>query len=218
MRIGLKRKEKGIRSCLRVVALVSLFALIVSFCACSGGDTDSNAEPHVLAYENVEFNECVSLGQYTGLTVILLEGETKAEAIWRVIYESSEVISYPEEQLEYYVSQSRARCEYYASLHGVSYSDALDALGYTEESLVAEAKTLVFEDLVGMALHADAGISLTEEEKDKFFDKYAEKYAYDGGYNLAYVEEELSEQVYGSMLYDKTTEYLLKYNEFVEFE
>ena len=204
---------------LRAIALAALFALTISFCACSDGgkDASSSEETHVLAYAGVDVAECVSLGQYKELTVVLNEGESKAEAVWRVIYASSEVFSYPEEQVEYYVSQSSARCEYYASVHDVSYEEALAALGYDgEEALIAEAKALVFEDLVGIALRADAGIALTDEEKDNFFDKYAEKYAYDWGYNLAYVEEELSEQVYGSMLYDKTTEYLLKYNDFLE--
>ena len=49
----------------------------------------------------------------------------------------------------------------------------------------------------------------------KYFDKYAEKYAYDWGYNLADVEENRREEVYGIMLYDKTTEYLLKHKTFV---
>ena len=215
MRIEFERNRAYTRPILRVLALVAMLAILLSFASCSDKD-DSNDEPHVLAYAGVELSECVKIGQYKGLTVSVKDGETKAAAIWRVIYASGEVITYPSEQVEYYASQSRARCEYYASIHNVSYEEALEALGYTEESLIEEAQTLVFEDLVGMALRADAGIELTDEEKDKYFDKYAEKYAHDWGYNLAYVESELSEQVYGSMLYDKTTEYLLKHNEFVE--
>ena len=82
--------------------------------------------------------------------------------------------------------------------------------------------TLKTEDLYngknGMTyVRTDAGgIALTDEEKDKYFDKYAEKYAEDWGYNLTYVENELADEVYASMLYDKTTEYLLKNNTFTE--
>ena len=90
------------------------------------------------------------------------------------------------------------------------------ALGYTEESIVSEAKDLVFSDLIGIAIRADADISLTDDEKSRLFDKYAEKYAYDWGYNLAYVEESLKQEVFDLMLYDKTTEYLIKSNAFVE--
>lgn len=194
-------------------ALLLILSFLLTAVGCKGDDSDAGT--HVLEYEGVNVAECVLIGQYKDLTVYVNEGETNAQAVWRVIYDSSKVLSYPEEQVEYYASQSRARCEYYVSLHSVSYEEALAALGYTEESIISEAKTLVGEDLIGMALRADAGISITEEEKDRLFDRYVEKYAYDWGYNAAYVKENLSEQVLDSMLYDKTTEYLLKNNDFV---
>ena len=195
-------------------ALLLVLSVLISVVGCKKNN-DATAASHALEYEGVIVAECVRIGQYKGLTVCMNEGETNAEAIWRVMYQSSEVLSYPREQVEYYASQSRARCEYYATLHSVSYEEALAALGYTEESIISEAKTLVGEDLIGMALRADAGISITEEEKERLFDRYVEKYAYDWGYNVAYVKENLSRQVLDSMLYDKTTEYLLKNNTFV---
>ncbi len=204
--------KKGMRYTLAVFLIL---AFVLTAVGCKGKDSDSEKAPHALEYEGVNVAECVKLGQYKDLTVTVYEEETNAEAVWRVICASSEVLSYPEAQVEYYASQSRARCEYYASVHDVSYTEALSALGYTEESLVSEAKKLVGDDLIGMALRADAGIELTEDEKDRLFDRYVEKYAYDWGYNTAYVKENLSDEVYDSMLYDKTTEYLLKNNTFV---
>ena len=208
----IKLNKKSIRY---AFALLLVLSFLLTAVGCKGDDSDADKTSHALEYEGVNVTECVRIGQYKDLTVRVNEGETNAEAIWRVIYESSEVLAYPETQVEYYASQSRARCEYYASIHSVSYEDALAALGYTEDSLISEAKTLVGEDLIGMALRADAGISITEEEKERLFDRYVEKYAYDWGYNAAYVKENLSEQVLDSMLYDKTTEYLLKNNDFV---
>jgi len=81
--------------------------------------------------------------------------------------------------------------------------------------MLEEAKALVASDLLGIAIRKSAGIILTDDEKDKLFNKYAEKYAYDWGYNLAYVKDSLKEEVFELMLYDKTSEYLVKNNTFV---
>ena len=200
-------------------ALCVLIALSFAFCTvgCSDKDSDNDGE-NILAYENVDISDVVRLGEYKGLTVVLLDGEDEAQAIWRVIGESSEILEYPEEQVNYYFSQSRTRVEYYSSVNKVSYEDALASFGYTEESMLQEAKALVASDLLEIAIRKDAGISLTDDEKERFFDKYAEKYAYDWGYNLSYVKDSLKEEVYDLMLYDKTSEYLVKNNTFVEAE
>jgi hypothetical protein len=157
----------------------------------------------------------VELCAYSGLTVTVSDGQTAEEAIWQIIHSESKVLSYPEAQVDYYTEQSRKRCDYYAAVNKVSYEEALVALELTEEGMLSDAKALVAADMIEMALRKDAGIALTDEEKEKYFDKYAEKYAYDWGYNLADVEENRREEVYGIMLYDKTTEYLLKHNTFV---
>lgn len=200
-------------------AFSAVLAVLLLLCAvgCSKKEGESEGE-RILAYENVDISTAVRLGEYKGLTVTLLDGETKSQAIWRVIGESSEILEYPAEQLDYYLSQSKARCEYYATVHSVSYEEALAALGYTENSMLLEAKALVASDLLGIAIQKSAGIELTAEEKDKFFNKYAEKYAHDWGYNLAYVKESLAQEVYGLMLYDKTSEYLVTNNSFVSAE
>ncbi len=194
--------------------------LVLSFALCAVGcsnEEDSDGE-HILAYENVDISTAVKLGEYKGLTVTMLDGESEAQAIWRVIGESSEILEYPEEQVDYYLSQSRTRVEYYSSVHKVSYEDALRAFGYTEDSMLQEAKALIESDLLGIAIRKSAGIVLTDDEKDRLFDKYAKKYAYDWGYNLEYVKDSLKEEVYDLMLYDKTSEYLVKNNTFVVAE
>ena len=85
-------------------------------------------------------------------------------------------------------------------------------------TMQAEAKRLVKKDLIFEAIRRREDITLTEEEKSKFFDKYVEKYAESYGYSEDYVREELSELVYESMLYDKTVEFLIINNSFIENE
>lgn len=210
------KKAKKISKSNKFLRVAAAALALVCLCMTFGCSDKEDSDDNILEYENVDVTEIVKLGEYKGLTVTLLEGETKAAAVWRVIFDSSEVLEYPAEQLDYYVSQTRARCKYYASVHKVSYEEALAAMRYTEESIVSEAKGLVAADLIGIAIRADADISLTDDEKARLFDKYAEKYASDWGYNLAYVKDSLKQEVYDLMLYDKTTEYLIKNNTFVE--
>ena len=212
----MKYKKNTARIRMLVLALAFVFAACC-LTACSDKD-DGGDETHVLQYAGVDMGAHVRLGQYTGLTVTLAEGESRGEAVWRAVREGCEMIAYPEPQVEYYLEQSRERCRYYSNTHDVSYEEAVAALGYTEEAMLAEARALVASDMIGIALRADAGIVLTDEEKEKFFDKYVDKYVSDWGYNRSYVEDNLREEIYGSMLYDKTTEYLIKNNTFVSAE
>lgn len=210
------KNSKTVNLC-RAVSILIVISFVFCAFGCSEKDELSDGE-HILLYENVHVSTAVKLGEYKGLTVTLLEGESEAQAIWRIIGESSEILEYPKDQMDYYLSQSRARCEYYASVHGVSYEESLSALGYTEESMIEEAKALVASDLVGIAIRQKEGITLSDDEKDRLFNKYAQKYAYDWGYNLAYVKDSLKEEVFDLMLYDKTSEYLVKNNTFIAFE
>lgn len=196
---------------LRYTALAFALVLALStFFAC----TDKKSE--LLSYDGVDVSQSVKLCEYKGLTVQKMAGESDAQAIWRVVKEGSEILQYPESQVSYYLEQSRERCRYYADENDVSYEAAMEALGVTEESMLSDAKALVAEDMIGIALRADANIELTEDEKNRLFDKYAQKYATDFGYSVEYVENELKEQVYDSMRYDKMMEYLIKNNTFAE--
>ncbi len=210
-------KILNLRSVRQIFALFLAILLVFLAVGCSKKDGEESGE-NILAYENVDLSKAVKLGEYKGLTVSMLDGETKSASVWRVVLDSSEVLEYPERQLDYYLAQTKARCEYYASIHNVSYAEALTALGYSEESMLSEAKSLVASDMIGMAIRESAGIALTDDEKNRLFERYAEKYAQDWGYNLSYVKDSLSEEVFGLMLYEKTTEYLIVNNTFVTAE
>ena len=77
-----------------------------------------------------------------------------------------------------------------------------------------DAKSLVKKDLIFELIRKKEGITLTDEEKNAFFDKYVKKYAESYKYSEEYVRAELSELVYDSMLYDKTVEFLIIHNSF----
>ena len=59
----------------------------------------------------------------------------------------------------------------------------------------------------------DAGIVLSESERIAHYDRYADRYVEKYGFDRAYVDEKLRDEVYDSMLFDKTMEYLLLHNE-----
>lgn len=182
-----------------------------------GGCAEEPAAPQqALSYENVTVSAHLRLGAYTGLTIACGEGESRGEAAWRAVLSGCEILSYPEEAVAYYVAQSEARCRYYAESHDVSYEEAMAALSLTEEGIRAEAEAMVAADLAYRAVRDDADIALTDEDKTAHFDRYVDKYVSDWGYDRDYVVKNLSELVYDSMLYDKTTEYLIVHNTFAE--
>ena len=180
--------------------LFVLVTLMLAVSSCTSAP-EAPEEPTVwVEYDGERLDEYVTLDTYTGLTVSLGSAEeTRGEAVWRTVVERAQVLSYPQEQLEYYVAQERARHRYFGE-------------DVSEETILADAKQLVKEDLVYRYILRQTGMTLTETEKQTLFDRYVTKYVEDYGYGDAYVREHLKEQVYDSMLYDKTMEYLILNN------
>ena len=201
---------------LKIVATFLLLASMVSVAGCRADQTDEKPS-ETLSYEGVVLSDCVRLGAYEGLTVTLSSSDAdRGEAVWEAVRSGCEVLQYPEAAVAYYVAQAEARCRYYAKENDVDEEAAMAALGTSRDEIAADAKRRVAEDLIVLAVQADAGISLTEDEKTRLFDKYADKYVADFGYDREYVKENLADLVYESMLYDKTTEYLILKNTFVK--
>ena len=198
----------------KIAALVLMATCALCIMGCKKSQKDKPTE--TLSYEGVSIADCVRLGAYEGLIVTMAEGVDKAEAVWAAVRSGSEIVHYPEEAVAYYVAQEEARCRYYAKENGVDEKEAMAALGTSREQMETDAKRLVADDLIVLAVQADAEIELTEDEKARLFDKYADKYVADFGYDREYVKENLADLIYESMLYDKTTEYLILNNTFVE--
>jgi FKBP-type peptidyl-prolyl cis-trans isomerase (trigger factor) len=129
---------------------------------------------------------------------------------------NSSIKNYPDGTVNYYAEQLKAQYRYYADQAGVKYEELLDQLSEDNFTMQAEAKALVKKDMILELIRKRERITLTDEEKSAFFDRYVKKYAESYNYDEKYVREELSELVYESMLYDKTLEFLIINNTFVE--
>ena len=164
---------------------------------------------------DAELAECGILGKYTGLDVTLGQ-KTKGEAVWAAVIESFKFGNIPQQQTEHYVEQEKSRYSYYAQKAGLSYEEMLSELGISESDIRADAIAMVKQDIVYEAVRRDAKIELSDAEKQEHFDKYVKKYVADYGYTEKYVKENLSDLVYSSMLYDKTTEFLITKNNISE--
>ena len=197
-------------------ALVTLLALImlISMFSCKKSDENESAEPvDFAAMSDDELKSYAELGEYMLMT--LKQGSSpKGEVVWAAVKKNATVKDYPEQQVSYYVSQIKAQYAYYAEEAGISYKEMLREVGATDESIRSEAESMATDDVIYELVRRDADITLREDEKSKFFEKYVEKYVEDYGYSREYVVENMTDEIYDSMLYDKTTEFLIAYNYF----
>ncbi len=196
---------------LSALAIVLLSAMC--FCACSWQSSVS-VHPEKLDFFSMsteELSELVEIGEYKNLQ-ISLNGRTREEAVWDAIIAGSTVKDYPEEHVYYYIGQFQGQYKYYAEEAGMSYEKMLNELGINEGTIQREATEMTQKDILYALIVKLEGIELTEEEKTSLFDKYVEIYVSEYGYSNEYVTENMSELIYGSMLYDKTTEFLIVNN------
>ena len=195
----------------RVLSLITVILLLtLSFVSCA---KSNNVKISEMTLEELE--EYISIGEYKNVEISLGEN-SKQEALLLYIDKNSSVKHYPESAVAYYAEQLQKQYRYYAEQAGVKYEVMLDELGEDNLTMNAEAKRLVKKDLVFELIRKKEGITLTDEEKAQFFDKYVQKYVQSYKYSEEYVREELSDLVYDSMLYDKTIEFLIIKNTFVE--
>ena len=196
---------------INLIIVSLLFAIcITSFSSCG---KDDSIEISSMSLEELE--ECVTVCDYKGLE-LLLDTQTKEDALVTYIYANSNIKKYPTGAVNYYAEQLKSQYRYYADQADMKYEEMLDKLGEDNVTINAEAKRLVKKDLIFELIRKKEAIALTDEEKAQFFDKYVKKYAESYKYSEEYVRDELSELVYDSMLYDKTIEFLIINNSFVE--
>ena len=198
----------------RAAALLLCLVLALFALSCKK-DEDENTDGamDMRAVSSQELEGYATLGGYTGLSVTV-GTDSKGEAVWKEIRENAKIIAYPEQQVNYYIAQIEAQYKYYAEQADMSYADMLKEFGATEESIRVEAQEMAIDDVIYELVRRAENIMLSEDEKESLFDKYVQKYVSDYGYTEQYVKENMSELIYESMLYDKTTEYLIKNNDF----
>ncbi len=190
-----------------------LIGLTLSAASCAP-DESSDDEAESIPYDEERLDEYLTSVTYRGLRVLFDEKtETKGEAVWRAVLERAQVSEYPHGQTAYYEAQIRAEYRYLADREDMTYEEMLSFRGMTEEAIEAQAKDMVKSDLVFLYIVRDAGIALSETERTELYDRYADKYVERYGFDRAYVDERLREEVFDSMLFDKTMEYLIIHNE-----
>lgn len=204
---------KNIYVKIAVLTLCLLLSLFVFSCKESEDENAQRLEFSALSDE--ELDACATLGEYKGLE-IKLDGRTKGEAVWSAVRSRAVLGEIPQQQIDYYLAQERGRYSYYAENAGMSYDEMLKELGVTESDIMKTAIEMTTDDIIFELVRRAEKIELTEKEKQEHFDKYVAKYVADYGYTEDYVKQNMADIVYSSMLYDKTTEYLITNNTFTE--
>lgn len=198
----------------RILAAALVLLALLSLFSCNKEEKPESVEPLDIALMSEgELEGYITLGEYKGMT-LTLGNASKGEAVWAAVRNNATLKAYPEQQVEYYISQIEAQYAYYAEKAGVSYEEMLREVGATEQSIRTEAEQMTLGDLVYHALLRAEGIALSEEEKSRLFDRYVDKYVEDYGYSRDYVLENMADEIYSSMLYDKATEFLITNNQF----
>lgn len=198
----------------RILAAALVLLALLSLFSCNKEEKPESVEPLDIALMSEgELEGYITLGEYKGMT-LTLGNSSKGEAVWAAVRKNAMLKAYPEQQVEYYISQIEAQYAYYAEKAGVSYEEMLREVGATEQSIRTEAEQMTLGDLVYHALLRAEGIALSEEEKSRLFDRYVDKYVEDYGYSRDYVLENMADEIYSSMLYDKATEFLITNNQF----
>ena len=196
-----------------LLASLALIMLISMFSCKKDGENESVEPVDFAAMSDDELKSYAELGEYKLMT--LKQGSSpKGEVVWAAVKKNATVRDYPEQQVSYYVSQIKAQYAYYAEEAGISYKEMLREVGATDESIRFEAESMATDDVIYELVRRDADITLREDEKSKFFEKYVGKYVEDYGYSREYVVENMTDEIYDSMLYDKTTEFLITNNQF----
>ena len=194
-------------------ALALALLMLVSLFSCKKDEAEHLEPMDISALSTDELSSFVELGEYTLMT--LKQGSSsKGEVVWAAVKENATVKSYPEQQVSYYVSQIEAQYKYYAEQADMSYEEMLREMGVTEDSILSQARSMAIDDVIYELVRRDAKITLSSQEKESHFDRYVSKYVTDYGYTEQYVRENMKEEIYASMLYDKVTEYLITNNQF----
>jgi len=158
-----------------------------------------------------ELDKYLTVGKYKGME-ISLDGRTAEEAVWDAILKNCDVHDYPSEHVYYYKNQLEAQYRYYADLADISYKEMLKQLGENDATILRDAKSMTKKDIAYAVIVKLENISVSEEEKASYFDEYVSMYVGEYGYDEKYVRSNMSELIYDSMLYDKTTKFLISSN------
>ena len=205
------------------LSILLCFLVILTSCQ-RGNETDNGAPVSTDAVSPMDVSaldvfEYISLGQYKGMTVeYKLSVTDKGDALFEAILDNTTVLKYPEQQVDYYYNQIKAKYIYLAKSENETYESLLSYLGVTEADILAEAKRMTLGDLVREAIYRLEGIELSEQERAENYDVYVRIFTEMYGYTEEYVKSNLTDEIYETMRYDKMIEKLILMNELVVIE
>ncbi len=202
---------KRILCAVLLLLCLSLCLFSLYSCAEETQQGESGEKQDFMAMELDAIKKYIEIGKYKSIEI--LSGEkNRDEAVWDAVESNFKIKEFPTSQVEYYRSQLEAEYRYRAEKDGMSDSEIDTMLENARENIIAEARALTKSDLVYAVIVKLEGISITEDEKLRLFDKYVDKYVSVYGYSAEYVSENMADEIYSSMLFDKTTEFLLTNN------
>ena len=193
--------------------IISLLLFCILLTALSSCTKNEDARISDMSLEELE--ERVNICKYKDVE-IKLGSKSRGEAVIEYLEKNSSIKKYPDSAVKYYAEQLKVQYRYYAEQAGMKYEELLDQLSEDNFTMRAEAKALVKKDMILELIRKREKITLTDEEKSEFFDRYVAKYAEEYKYSEEYVREELPNLVYDLMLNDKTIEFLIVNNTFVD--
>lgn len=137
----------------------------------------------------------------------------KIQTMWQVIFEGSEVINLPENQVMYYYTSDRSYYEAYAAQYGYTYDEFLSMVGATDEDIMEMSKDSVKDDMVFYSIVKAENIEVTDEE----YAAGLAGYAAEQGVSESELEEMYTKDyIRECILWDKLMLHLASLNTFVE--
>ncbi len=193
-----------------IASALLCLGLLLCFASCAK-KTPEGEKQDFASQSLSELEKYATLGEYKGLEISVGD-KTRGDAVWERVCAGMTVYEYPEAHVSYYASQLTAEYEYHAEKSGIKYKELLKSLGIDKNDIIEEAQELTKSDLAYALVLKAEGISLTEDEKAAHFEKYVSKYVLELGYSEEHVRNNMTDSIYESMLYDKTTEFLIVNN------
>lgn len=120
---------------------------------------------------------------------------------WNAVYETTEVIAYPEEDVAQAEAAYKAMYEQYAEESGIELEELLEAWGMTEEEYEEECRSYAEEkavqNLIVQAIMDAEGISLNDEETQELKDELVAEYGFNDLDEMiaTYGEQEVNESL-----------------------
>lgn len=227
----------------RTALTVLAAALLLSIFGCSKDDSklapDGTPETYATgdrSYESYDLDDYVKVGKYTGLTLTIdttssYIGEDgtineaallneKMNAVWMKIRETSEVIKYPESQLEDYRDEFVYYYEQAAEQAGMTLEAFMEQnYGVTLEDFETDAYAYAYDcvenDLVFRSIVAKEGLELTSEEYETGLAQFYANVGAEYFETADDFEEYYGEQyVVGNLLWTKMLDWLVANNTF----